>query len=35
MAPPLTGTSLIPHRRYAQGFSCHERIAGNERKRRL
>ena len=34
MAPPLTGSSLIPHRRYAQ-ISVHERVPGDERKRRL
>jgi uncharacterized protein YbjT (DUF2867 family) len=33
MAPPLTGKGLIPHRRLRP--VCHERVAGNERKRRL
>jgi len=29
MAPPLTGSNLIPHRRYAQ--SVHERVPGRRR----
>ena len=36
VAPPLTGSSLIPHRRYAQDFiRWHDLVPGDERRRRL